>query len=326
MNKGLVLVAILAMSIFLTGCGSTQSIGKTFIGGTEGLKVSFQDGTPPAIITDGPSAGQFTIVVKAQNVGEATVKKGDLYVQISGIDGPTYSLDTTKYPGFKSFNTNDIRGAVKNFDGTVLNGGLDNIEFGTLKYQDTVAGDQQPRVWADVCYKYYTNVSTLICVNNNIEQALTNKDICTLEGEKNPQNSGGPIQVTSLKESYGGSGKISVTLTLTHSGSGDNFFKVTDAAPVCNNVPGNMDAGKVKVTFKDVRIGSKIVKVECSNLDSEGYARLYADGSGKATINLQCTIDTTGSNNVVEVPLETQLSYVYLQHVSADLTLRHVPS
>jgi len=45
--------------------------------------------------------------------------------------------------------------------------------------------------------------------------------ICEVEGEKSPQNSGGPIQVTSLKEAYGGNGKIVLTVTIAHVGNGD---------------------------------------------------------------------------------------------------------
>jgi hypothetical protein len=52
--------------------------------------------------------------------------------------------------------------------------------------------------------------------------------ICTVEGEKGAQNSGGPIQITSLKENFGGEGKIGLTVTLSHKGTGDMFFKDTD--------------------------------------------------------------------------------------------------
>jgi hypothetical protein len=319
MKKVLALLAILAMSIFLTGCGETTTAGKTFIGGTEGIRVSFLPGQPPDTITDGGTSS-FGIALKLENIGESTVKAGDLYVQILGIDGGIYNSQATD---FKNTNKEDIRGAVKNFDGSVLNGGVSTIDFGELKYLGTSVGDLPQSPWADVCYKYTTQMAAQICVKSNIEQALSSKQICEVEGEKTPQNSGAPLQITSLKESYAGTDKIGLTLTITHSGAGDNFFK--DSELKCNNVLSEPNAGKVKVTFKPVQVSGKSVPVICQGIDSEGYVKLYADNSAKATYNLYCTIDITGiSKNVVQVPLEASLSYVYLQHVTKDMTLRHI--
>jgi hypothetical protein len=323
MNKGLVLIAIIAMTLFLTGCGQQTTTGKTFIGGTEALKTSFLAGSPPDKTTDGGTGG-FSIVVKAENSGESDIAAADGYVQIWGLDAGTYG---SSIPGFKkTFNDQsgfgeELRGAVKNFDGTVLNGGTATIEFGDLKYTPTIQGDIQQKIWANICYKYSTKVATQVCIKNNVEQALSGKEICQVEGEKNPQNSGAPIQVTSLKESYAGNGKIGLTLTIAHVGKGDNFFK--DDKLECNDVESNTDKGKVHVSFKDVQVAGREVPVECQGM-SDGYVRLFKDGTGKETTTLYCTVDISGSDNVVEVPLAAELSYVYLQHISQDITIRHI--
>jgi hypothetical protein len=323
MKKVLVLMVILTVSIFLTGCGQTTTTGKTFIGGTEGLRISFLPGQPPDTITDSGTSS-FGIGVKLENVGESTIKAGDLYVQILGIDSGIYG--ETQYPDFKRSTTEDIRGAVKNYDGSVLNGGVSVVDFGELKYLGTSVGDLTQTPWADVCYKYTTQMASQICIKSNIEQALSSKDICEVEGEKDPQNSGAPLQVTSLKESYAGTDKIGLTLTITHSGTGDNFFKATDGqAPVCNNVLSESTAGMVRVVFSPVQVSGKTIPVVCQSTDGQGYIKLYADSSTKATYNLYCTIDITGINkNVVEVPLQGNLTYVYLQHITKDMTLRHI--
>jgi hypothetical protein len=319
MKKGLTLLAILALSIFLTGCGPTQTVGKTFLGGTEGLRISFLPGQPPDVITDSGTS-TFGIGVKLENVGESSIKAGDLYVQILGIDGGIYNSQITD---FKQTSTEDIRGAAKNFDGSILNGGVSIISFGDLKYLGTSVGDLPQTPYANVCYKYSTQMATQICIKKSIEEALSSKQICEVEGEKYPQNSGAPVQVTSLKESYAGTDKIGLTMTITHSGAGQNLFK--DDSLTCNNVLSNMDAGKVKVTFSPVRVSGKTVPVVCQGIDTEGYVRLYAESGNKATYNLYCTIDIAGiSNNVVMVPLEANLSYVYLQQISKDITLRHI--
>ncbi|HEY9705244.1 MAG TPA: hypothetical protein V6C58_22590 [Allocoleopsis sp.] len=316
-SKFFVVFMIFALTIFVSGCNSKQTTGKTFIGGTEGLRTSFLPGSPPDRTVDGGQGG-FTIVVKAENVGESDVKTQDGYIQIWGLDASTYG---SNLPDFKKQFTEDVRGAQKNFDGSVLNGGVSTIDFGDLKYMPTIQGDLQQKIWANVCYKYTTKVATQICVKNNVEQALSGKEICEVEGEKNPQNSGAPIHVTSLKESYAGSGKIGLTLQITHVGNGDAFFK--DDKLECNNVESNLNKGKVRVKFKDVQVSGKSVPVVCQSI-TDGYARLLLDVSGKETTTLYCTIDVSGSDNVVEVPLELELGYVYLQHVESDITIRHI--
>jgi hypothetical protein len=323
LSKAFVVFMIFALAVFVSGCNSKQTVGKTFIGGTEGLKTSFLAGSPPDRTTDGGTGG-FTIVVKAENVGESNIDANDGYVQIWGLDASTYG---SNLPDFKKTFADqqgfgeELRGAVKNFDGSVLNGGVATIEFGDLKYMPTIQGDIQQKIWANVCYKYTTKVATQICVKNNVEQALSGKEICEVEGEKNPQNSGAPVHVASLKESYAGNGKIGLTLQVSHVGTGDAFFK--DDKLECNDVESNLNKGKVRIKFKDVQVSGKNVPVVCQGV-TDGYVRLFADGSGKETTTLYCTVDVSGSSNVVEVPLELELGYVYLQHVESDITIRHI--
>jgi predicted small secreted protein len=328
MNKGFVLLIVLAMTVFLTGCGTTQTVGKTFIGGTEGLRATFLPGSPPTTITDGGTSG-FAIVVKLENIGETSVKSGDGYIQIQGIDKQIYNSKESDFKELFSAYSNkafgpELLGARRGFDGKTLNGGIGTVSFEDLKYTLLSQGDTPQTVVADVCYKYATKAVTQLCVKNSVEQSLGSTDICTVEGEKNPQNSGGPIQVTSLKESYAGTDKIGITLTLSHEGSGSAFFKYDTLD--CNNVPSNMDKGKVKVVFEDVQVAGNKVPVKCDGMDSEGYVRLYGDSASgnKESYNLYCTIDTNGNNNVVEVPLNVELDYTYLQSIKTSLTIRHV--
>jgi hypothetical protein len=323
MNKGIILLTIFAMTVFLTGCGEQASTGRTFVGGNEGLKISFAEGNPPSVTTDGGTGG-FNIIVKMQNLGESTIDANDGYVQIWGPDPQTYGAS---WPDFKKmFSDQDgfgteLRGAVMS-NGQVLSGGIATIDFTDLKYIPIIPGESPPQpIWANVCYKYKTRAVAQICVKNNVEQALSGKEICDVEGEKSPQNSGAPIQVTSLKESYAGNGKIGLMVTITHTGSGDNFFK--DDSLECNDLPSNTDAGKVRVTFEDVQVSGRTVPVVCTGLDNDGYVRLYSE-SGKETYNLYCTVDVSGSNNVVNVPVSLELSYTYLQHVESNIVIRHV--
>jgi hypothetical protein len=329
MNKVIVLLVIFVATVFLTGCGggSGTTVGQTFIGGTEGLRTTFLPGSPPDRTTDGSTSG-FSIVVKAENIGETDVDPEDGYVQIWGLDAGTYSA--TQYANFKQGFTDPIRGAVKSFDGSVIDGGVSTIEFGDLSYTPVIQGDLPQTIWANICYRYTTKVATQICVKNTAEQALNGKQICEVEGEKNPQNSGGPIQVTSLKESYAGTGKMGLTLTITHSGTGDAFFKDDGNNLNCNNVESNNDKGKVKVEFDPVQVNGKSIRVDCPSLSDDGYVRLFGADGQAATQTVYCTVDVAGGDTsaqtpiVVQVPLSFKLSYVYLQHIEQNMNIRHI--
>lgn len=322
-----IVLAILAV-VLLSGCGPTNtSGGQAFIGGTEGLKTSFLGGNPPNEIFDNKQSG-FSIVVKLENVGENDIKANEGYVAIKGLDPGAYGVNTLK----KKFET-DISGAKKNFDGSVLNGGIATVEFGELKYSPVIQGNLQQTVWADICYRYKTKTTSQLCIKKDPQLLLGDKKICDVEGEKDPQNSGAPIQVTSLKESFAGSEKIGVTMIFTHSGAGDNFFDPREdlGGNACNDVESNSKRGKVFIEVKPVKIGNKDVTPQCTGLSentgsNKGYVRLYTDGSGKEQFSLYCTIDASSTDSIFEVPIDIETSYLYLQHIDKEITIRHVVS
>ncbi len=317
--KWLTLAIILSLVVVITGCGGGQTTGKSFIGGTESVTASFLAGNPPETVVDGDRTN-FGIVIKLENVGETDIKDNEGYIQIQGLDQGVYSPDNSG--GFKR-NIGDLRGAKKNFDGTVLNGATGTVEFTGLSYGPSIQGDLQQTVWADICYKYGTKAVSQLCIKSDTEQILSDKKICEVEGEKKPENSAGPIQITSLKQSFAGTGKMALTVVVTHSGkTGNTFYNPTEN--MCNDVESNGQRGKVKVDFKNIQIGGRSVPVECTGLDSDKTIRLYKDGTGKETATLYCTIDTSSASNVVEVPIEAELTYKYMQNIQKPITIRHV--
>ena len=322
MKKFSIVLVLMVLAVLITGCGPTQSTTSTaFVGGTEGLRTSFLPGNPPDAVFDGGSSS-FSIVVKLENVGENSIKANEGYVKINGLDPGTYGVSTFK----KNFDS-PIDGARKNFDGSVLNGGVATIEFGGLKYTPVISGNLQQTVWADICYKYVSKSVANLCIKQNPELLIADKKICDVEGEKSPQNAGSPIQITSLKENFAGNGKIGITILISHTGNGDNFFD--DRATECNDVESNNQRGKVHVLVKPVKLGGKTITPVCSGLSetrgsNEGYLRLFKDSSGKAQYPLYCTVDATSTDSIFEVPIETELTYLYLQHIEKVITIRHV--
>lgn len=324
MNKIISFFALMVLAVFITGCeGTTRTSSDAFVGGTEAVKLSFMPGSPPETIVDGGQSS-FTIAVKIENVGEHDIKQSDKgYVKVKGLEPGSYG-------NTKNFLTDitDIDGARKNFDGSVRNGLMSTVDFGTLSYKNTIVGDLQQQIYAEACYNYKTKMATQICVKQDAQQSLNDERICEVEGEKNPQNSGAPVHITSVKESFAGNGKIGLILTISHVGTGDGPFK--DTLSVCNDVETNNDKNKIYVSFSPVRINNKDIYPVCSGLqdkksDHQGYVKLYTDNSNKATTTLYCTLDVgTTFEGVFEVPLEAELSYKYLQHINTNLKIRHV--
>jgi len=322
MKKIAIGIFVIALAIFVVGCGQTNTNGgKAFIGGTVGLTSEFMPGQPPAAVFDGKQS-EFAIVVKLENVGESDIAANDGYVSINGLEPGTYGTSTFK----KNIDT-AIPGAKKNFDGNTLHGGIVTVEFDKLSYGPVIQGNLEQTVWADVCYKYMTKTTTQLCIKKDPQLLLNDNKICDVEGEKSPQNSGAPIQVTSLKESFAGNGKIGITLMIAHNGNGANFFD--DRATICNDVETENTRGKIHVLVKPVTLGGKTVTPQCTGLSetsgtNQGYIRLFADGSGKAQYPLYCTIDASSTDSIFQVPIDAEFTYKYLQHVETSLEIRHV--
>jgi hypothetical protein len=319
-----ILVILVALAVVLSGCGTSNTGTNTaFIGGNTGLKVDFLPGNPPDAIYDANQSA-FSIVTKLENVGETTVAAGDAYVRINGLDPGAYGWNGP----FQKSTEEDILGARKNFDGSVLNGGVSTVEFGGLSYHTTIQGNLEQTIWADVCYKYTTKTTTQLCIKSNPQLLIGDQKICDVEGEKNPQNSGAPIQVTSLKESFAGTGKIGVSMVITHTGTGDAFFD-PDAA-VCNDIESEPTRGKVYVKVLPVTLGGANIMPRCTGMSgtggqsNQGYVHLYKDGSGKEQFTLYCTIDASSTDSIFQVPIEANITYKYLEHLEKTITIRHV--
>lgn len=322
----LAIVLTILVVLVLSGCTDNNTGGgKAFIGGTEGLRTSYLRGNPPDEIFDGGQS-TFAIVVKLENVGEDDIEANEGYVKINGLDPGTYGMGNPK----KMIDVK-IPGAKKNFDGSILNGGITTIEYGDLSYAPIIQGNLQQTVWADICYKYTTRTTTQLCIKKDPQLLLGDKKICDVEGEKYPQNAGAPIQVTSLKESFAGSGKIGVSMIFSHIGTGDAFFdpRVSLNENACNNLDSNSNKGRIHVLVKPVRIGGAQITPVCTGMSdtsgtNEGYIRLYKDGSGREQSTLYCTIDAGSTDSIFEVPIEVEATYLYLQHLEKEVTIRHV--
>ena len=131
MKKAILISFVALMLLFAYGCGQTDeqpgAVGSKFVGGKEGLAISFAPGSLPDKVLD---QGQpFGISVVMTNRGDHTVENGaDATVKITGIDPTDFGVSAADLvqdaPG-------PIRGAQKDVSGNVIQGETVSLDFPT---------------------------------------------------------------------------------------------------------------------------------------------------------------------------------------------------
>src|SRR3989338_8349208 len=154
--KKIFLTGFFILIVLLSGCtkGEKTDTGDKdpFIGGTEGLLISFEEDSPPEEVYDGGDF-PFEVVVKIENQGEAMVKKEDALVTISGIFSSQFNKTEE---GFKRRPADDIEANRKDADGASVKSNPVFFEFQGFNHMGQLAGSTQFTFRADVCYKYQT--------------------------------------------------------------------------------------------------------------------------------------------------------------------------
>jgi hypothetical protein len=321
-HRRIILFLVLASLLLLPACKpKAPSVDTTtpFIGGANGLLASFIEGAPPEYVFDNGNY-PFGISVKLENVGEDAVEVTDAYVEIEGIN--PIDFGKASQADLKRNIPNRLEAAKKNFDGTIIPGGQTVVEFGELRYLPDLHGNTAAKIRANVCYDYRTSTSTKICVKGDLLRDVEGGDICKVAEDKDPQNSGGPIHITKLREAPIGTEKIQVTFEVAHIGDPlDGFFAVD--APECDPSITNPDRNMVFINvISDVngRVPKCDGLQEASPDGSSGYITLFEGAPRIVT----CSIDISGIESTFEDLFEVDLEYKYLQSIQRDLIVRDV--
>ncbi len=324
-KKFFVILALLIVVITIFGCGKQETqTGSTepFIGGVGGLSLEFMPGMPPPYVFDNKGY-PFGIGLKITNNGEADIKgAADGYVELSGINPSDWGVSSAdlKKP------LPALKGATKNFDGTILPGDQDVIEFPNLNYQRNIRGNTQTTIAVDICYNYITYTSTLVCVKENLLDAIVSDEtICKISGYKDAKSSKSPIHITNFRQEPLGQDKLQFTFDIEHVGNG-RIFKYTES--VCDDVVTNPERNKVYLKITSELNGRKPV---CSGLQgvsassSEGYVQLFeTESRAVAPRKVSCTLDVSGIKGKFEHQLDIELIYKYLDRAQTSLEIRDV--
>jgi len=294
-----VLVVLVSGATCERGGGKTTSQGP-FIGGTEGLQISFIDDAPPSSgIFEGES---FPVEVELVNMGENEVGEGDAKIYLVGtVTGSSFKRD-------KDSAVSDIElfAIEEGTEGSIEDSTI--VSLGNTIYQPSppMTGPTYSfNVKAQVCYPYRTKVQLdNFCVPSDERTPVGNEE-CGIDSTVNliekGDNSAGPLQVTSFTESKG-TGYVKLRIDVNNQGTGE-------VTPCGENVPLE-DRDKIRVTLPQ--------DVECSELgdSNEGEVKLR---DGHAV--LRCTRNVNNQGPAYSDRFAMSLAYDYMQETIKQVTV-----
>lgn len=316
--KKVIILLVFAFFLLASCSGNNSNVpDKTtaFIGGNVGLQVGLVKGMPPAAIYDDGKM-TFGVGVALQNVGESDAASPEnpfLRVSLEGIRAGAFS--TTPADLVQDV-TDVIVGSHKQFDGTIIPGMIRRVIFEPLSYKEQLQGNIVQNFIVNTCYDYETVATVPLCFKNDVIENAEDASICTLTGQKLPQNSGAPIHVTSLVENPLAPYKVMGSMIIEHVGTGDFYGRSDDED--CDPSVTNMNKYKVHV---EVTSEDPDLAITCSSFGgtNEGMLTLYAG----APATLTCTF--TGSNmntRVYSEPITVKLKYRYGDSVMQSVVVQ----
>ncbi len=336
MQKGVLVLVLLAMALVVAGCqgggkGAVSSSSTPFIGGSEGLRVSFLDNAPPKEILDNKQMS-FDVILRLENVGERDIPASKLKVTLGGIypqdfveTGKTKpeNLQNVLYSGLagKTDPKYKLDGVKKDPEGGKIQGGIDEIKFEGLTYKKLLEGNAEFPLQADFCYNYQTKAVGDFCMRQDLTRPTAG--VCDVKGTKPMFSSGAPLHVVSLDEAVGGAGKVILKFTLKADGTG-SFFK--PEAIAATNKDGGCEKGNfAKENIVRVTLNTGVTGLSCSGFDNpanvqevNGDVRLT---NGEASITC---IQSGVSFDAVQKATVT-VNYNHLISASTKLLVKHLP-
>lgn len=291
MAKAFPILIIAMMAIFaVSGC--TQQKGAAFVGGTDGLKLSFQD-VPQTVFANVP----FQLAVLVQNAGESKIDIGNATFVLNNAQNFNITAPSTT--------NKEILPAARIVQDTIMPGGQELISWGSAKFTGQIGvplPEEQPiSIAVDACYPYSTTMIARVCI------ARSNK-ICEPAAEKVVQNSGAPIQVTKFKQiaqPENGNIILSLIIEVANKGKGDVYA----AGAVCSGLTLE-DQSIVNVT--KITLGNEVY--EAYSLNCEPIALFDGEGSTSCSLTIPATTD-------YEEELSVVLNYTYKQRLTTEIAV-----
>ena len=300
------LLGLIIFSLLLFGCqqnNKSAGMGVPFIGGDEGLSISFRTNAPPDQVFD---SGQmpFDIDVILKNNGEYTIPAGETMVTIQGLDANAFGKSVSDLT--RIVNT-AIESKKKSTTGNVIDSAPFDVIFQNLNYKGKLMGDFEVPLRANVCYLYQSQAVVGLCISSN---PFVDNGVCNVQEAKSVFNSGAPVHVENFVEYVKGKDKIGFSFDIVEKGSGE-IIKDTQKDCLKAALP---EKGAVFVS-----VNTQIPGLTCRLMGgsgSSGYVRL---SDGKATVDCDQPIKSQGDYTK---PISIILRYRYSDTISKNLIIK----
>ncbi len=325
--RNLTILSVLVIALALSGCSNqpqANNLAASFIGGTVGLNTYLIEGMPPPTISD---AGTFPfgVGVVIENQGESDVGPGTnnpfLMVRLEGINPDQFGVSDND---IRQVMTSPLRGARRNFDGTIFPGEITTATFEPLTYKPNLHGNTQFTIRADVCYDYETIASAQICLKDDVLENIQDTSICSLTGEKFPQNSGGPLHISSIIENPMAQNKVQINFVIEHVGIGEFFGRPTGDVnqEICDFSVRNFNKYYVDVFVEPLQDSGMTVSCSRFGGSNEGRIKLFQG----APTTISCTVERTrpSAQRIWQEPLNIKLKYRYGQFIETPIIIQDV--
>lgn len=305
-----VVFGIIALLLVVSCTGGDTVTLQTFLGGSDGLVISFTKDSPPDEVFDG-GGYPFGIEVKLENEGETLVPKDLIKVSINGIRAQEFNLNPE---GLVKTSPDDAIERKVDSTGKVTEPAPVFVAFENLNHVSFITGNQlQYPIRAEVCYYYATKAATSLCVRKNLANPAEN-GLCEIDSTRPLSVSGAPVQIQSVTEYKRGKDSVGFNFDISTS-------TTSKGKPFALN--SRCEGGRTSEERVFVKVNTDVPGLTCTGLSPsregavEGTLQVY---EGTRTVSCQQKMPSTGD---FEMPVTIELQYDYQDYVETTLTVKH---
>lgn len=350
MNRTYLIIALAAIALTLASCSpnsGSQSSG-LYIGGTNGLIMSFQASAPPDTVQDNGQT-PVPIILNVQNGGEFDTT--NVTFHISGLSPTDFTnLETTKPYDTPIIGATQLAGQVVPGQQAVVQLAKDNVVYGrTLKG----GGSIDFPMTVDACYGYATLATATVCVKPDYYSTGNTKGCDPTSSQLSV--SGAPVQIENLQTQAAGKNRLMMTFTVSKKTNseiwdpqknqdctatsigqrqsetgwvyvevgGGSVAQSTSCISLIKPADHTSD-GPAVLAYKQQYLGPTGKSIDVGNLSlsngDSGYARLTG-GTAKVTCYLTTKPSVSDSQSTVNIAL----AYFVDDSISKTITVQHSP-
>ncbi len=340
------LLFFLFFSLSLASCTNNGG-SKSYIGGDNGLLLSFLDDSPPDVVYDSSSYA-VPVTVKVRNDGEFDIPAEKVLFSIGGISTNEFNImrDKGSLVDYKPDVANPFRGKTL-IDGKAVDGDEDYV---TLEeeffYKNTIKReDLTYPLTVDVCYPYVTLATAQVCLKGNYQKK---SEICDPATTTGLSVSGAPVKISNLKE-YGTGDTLNVefdvkvnsnvqgiyapmpgqeckTTSLAEDAKIKNYVYVrvdsnNNGQLTCLGLQKKPDFNGGEMFSYPQSITGNAIRISSINPVVDGYVRLDPE-TGVKTVKCRLKVDRNSGDKVGS--LDIAVSYYVSDRISKDVKVTHM--